>query len=347
MRGKKLSTLTVAMAVFAATLFVTGTRAFAQGGEHKVLHSFSRNGKDGVQPRAGLIFDASGNLYGTTYQGGTGLCSSTTATGCGTVFRFSPKGGGGWTYKIVHNFQNDGRDGRSPYASLIVDASGNLYATTYQGGTGLCTLSGTVIGCGTVFELSPKTGGGWTEKILHSFSYGTDGNYPYASVIFDASGNLYGTTYAGGANGYGTVFELVPNANGLWGEKVLHSFANNGTDGYYPFASLIFDAAGNLYGTTSDGGDSANCRGTGCGTVFELVPTTGGRWGEKVLYSFEGGFGDGSYPSASLIFDTVGNLYGRPRREAAARHANVALSSSCRPGRAGDGPRPYYTALAF
>ena len=143
------------------------------------------------------------------------------------------------------------------------------------------------------------------------------------------------------------MFELVPNANGLWGEKVLHSFANNGTDVYYPFASLIFDAAGNLYGTTSDGGDSANCRGTGCGTVFELVPTTGGRWGEKVLYSFEGGFGDGSYPSASLIFDTVGNLYGRPRREAAARHANVALSSSCRPGRAGDGPRPYYTALAF
>jgi uncharacterized repeat protein (TIGR03803 family) len=296
MQSKKHSTvLTAALAIFALALLLTGPRALAQ--TEKVVHNFG-NGKDGVQPRAGLIFDASGNLYGTTLTGG--------ADDGGTAFELSPKTGGGWTEKILHSFQNNGKDGYWPHASLILDAKGNLYGTTYQGGTGLCTSNSTVIGCGVVFELSPKTGGGWTEKILHSFSYGTDGNYPYGSLVFDAKGNLYGTTYGGGANTYyGTVFELVPKASGPWAEKVLHSFNDNRTDGYYPYCNLVFDAARNLYGTTSSGGSLGDY-----GVVFELTPGAGGTWTETILHGFLSNTNDGITPNAGVILDSAGNLYG-------------------------------------
>jgi uncharacterized repeat protein (TIGR03803 family) len=150
----------------------------------------------------------------------------------------------------LHSFNNRGGDGLYPYAGLVFDVVGNLYGTTELGGT--------------VFELTPTAGGEWTETVLRNFN-GKDGLTPEANVIFDASGNLYGTTYEGGAYGYGTVFELTPAVGGSWTEKALHNFNPNGRDGYYPYAGLISDASGNLYGTTTFGGADL------AGTVFEIM----------------------------------------------------------------------------
>jgi uncharacterized repeat protein (TIGR03803 family) len=195
--------------------------------------------------------------------------------------------------EVLHNFNNDGTDGVSPWAGLIFDAAGNLYGTARIGGA---------YTQGMVFELIPAAGGTWTEKVLHNFD-GTDGGNPTAGLILDTAGNLYGTTVVGGTYGHGTVFELSPAAGGTWTEQVLYSFNSNGTDGVLPAAGLIFDAAGNLYGTTSAGGSYSG------GTVFELTPAAGGTWTEKVLYSF-GNDADGATPYAGLIFDAAGNLYG-------------------------------------
>ncbi|MGB8889401.1 MAG: choice-of-anchor tandem repeat GloVer-containing protein [Candidatus Korobacteraceae bacterium] len=275
-----------------------------QGGgwSEKVLHSF--NGTDGANPEASLIFDAAGNLYGTTASGGIHACNGH-PNNCGTVFKLSPNSHGGWTESVLHSFGN-GADGIYPVAGLIFDAAGNLYGTTENGGVHNCN-GGSY--CGTVFELSPNQGGGWTEKVLHSFGNGTDGYGPEAGVVFDAAGNLYGTTENGGIHNRGTVFEMSPRGGGGWSETVLHSFGN-GEDGIYPVAGLIFDAAGNLYGTTEEGGIGRECPYGGCGTVFELTPTEGGGWTEKNLHNFGVEERDGTYPSAGLIFDAAGNLYG-------------------------------------
>ena len=250
----------------------------------KVLYSF-HGGADGTSPRAGLIFDAAGNLYGTTYNGGTNFA--------GTVFELTPAGGGTWTEKVLLSFGND-VDGSNPQGELIFDGAGNLYATTKNGGG--------PNDAGTVFELTPGAGGTWTEKVLYSFSGGADGSDPFGALIFDGAGNLYGTTYQGGSSSVGTAFELTPAGGGTWTEHVLHNFST-GTDGSGPQAGLIFDAAGNLYGTTNGGGTYNH------GTVFELMPAGGGGWTESVLHSFGSGT-DGSGPYGSLIFDGAGNLYG-------------------------------------
>jgi hypothetical protein len=171
----------------------------------KVLHSFTNDGNDGYNPYAGLIFDAAGNLYGTTSSGGTG--SGCAPWGCGTVFQLMLGANGQWSEKVLHSFTNDGNDGYSPYygGSLIFGAAGNLYGTTFAGGTVSCGN----YGCGTVFELSPSNGS-WNEAVLHSFSGSiSDGVLPYAGVVLDAAGNLYGTTSEGGAKNNGTVFEIV------------------------------------------------------------------------------------------------------------------------------------------
>jgi len=274
----------------------------AGGWTEKVLHNFNKNGADGYEPWASLIFDAVGNLYGTSGAGGT--------YNDGTVFRLRPTPGGGWTEQVLHSFNWNGTDGYEPFASLILDAAGNLYGMTFYGGH---------YGVGTVFELTPSpNAAGWTEQVLHSFnSNGEDGFYPWLDgLIFDATGNLYGTTYAGGAYyscsslGCGTVFELTPTGGGGWTEQVLHSFGN-GTDGASPHAAgLIFDAAGNLYGTTYGGGSYSSCGSLGCGTVFELTPSGGGGWTEQVLHNFDWNGMDGIVPSAGLISDAAGNLYG-------------------------------------
>jgi len=197
------------------------------------------------------------------------------------------------TFTVLYSFTG-GADGGYPYDGLIQDASGNLYGTTYQGGT---------YGYGTVFMVD-QTG---KETVLYSFAgAGGDGANPYAGLVQDASGELYGTTYGGGASGYGTVFMLDQTGK----ETVLYSFTGSGGDGANPYAGLLQDASGNLYGTTYYGGHGgAGCRHrkpTGCGTVFEL-DTTGK---ETVLYAFPGTGLHGANPYAGLIQDTKGNLWG-------------------------------------
>ena len=258
-----------------------------------ILHSFNPIGVDGLTPRASLILDASGNLYGTTQDG---------EAGAGTVFELTPTEQG-WTETILHNF-GTGTDGASPYSSLIRDSSGNLYGTTWKGGAR---------SSGTVFELTPDLSGSWTEKVLHSFGNSLDGGFPYSGLILDASGNLYGTTYYGGSYDDGVVFELTRRASGSWTEKILHNFNNNGKDGHQPYAGLSLDTKGNLYGATLYGGSGA-CNdgifGTGCGTVFELVPKAGGHWTETILHNFNDNDTDGIFPYASLTLDSNDNIFG-------------------------------------
>lgn len=253
------------------------------------LHTFGKG--DGETPSGQLVFDAAGNLYGTTQRGGL-------HNNAGTVYELSPHSDGTWTERIVHNFGN-GTDGTDPYGGLTIDASGNLYGTTTAGGVygSICEPLGD--GCGVVFELSPVAAG-FTERILHSFGNGTDGQNPWAPPILDAAGNLYGTTGFGGAYSDGTVYELMPQAGGKWKERLLHVFAG-GSDGIEPFDGVVFDAAGNLYGATFGGA-------TG-GIAFELVPRTSGPWKEFILHAF-GTPGDGATPDSGLVIDASGTLYG-------------------------------------
>ena len=222
-----------------------------------VLHSFNNDGKDGYFPDfSGLTFDSLGNLYGTTQGGGSGACQSGGYIGCGTVFELIPNGGGSWTENVLYSFSGNGVSGAYPAAGVIFDAAGNLYGTTQQGGA---------YNRGTVFRLASNRDGSWTESVLHSFNEdGKDGYDPYARPIFDSLGNLYGTTYLGGAYNWGTVFELDSAEGGGWTETVLYSFDNK--DGATPFGGLVFDSAGNLYGTTAMGGAD------GYGTAFRLTP---------------------------------------------------------------------------
>lgn len=271
------------------------------GWTETILHNFG--GTDGFGPNAGLIVDASGNLYGTTLYGGTGTCPMV-GYACGTVFELLPKAGGSWTEKVLHSFNDNGKDGFSPVSGVIFDTVGNLYGTTNRGG---------IDGHGTVFKLAPKTGGGWMEQVLHSFAGGKDGYGPLAGLTLDASGNLYGTTAQGGTGtrcgllGCGTIFELTPTVSGGWTEKVLHNFGK-GSDGLSP-RGLTIDAVGNLYGPTLGGGTGTPCT-LGCGTVFQLSPKAGGGWTEKVLHSFNDNGTDGTLPTGILVLDAAGDLYG-------------------------------------
>jgi uncharacterized repeat protein (TIGR03803 family) len=209
------------------------------------------------------------------------------------------------TEKVIYSFQG-GSDGANPMSDLVLDSAGNLYGTTSAGGTGTCD-NNEQNGCGTVFELK-RTSGGWQEQVLHRFQGGDDGEIPQAGVIFDSSGNLYGTTTSGGnnANG-GTVFQLAPNGKGGWTETILYSFVS----GANPASDLVFDANGNLYGTTRFGGVIGHCgTGRGCGTVFELIKQSNGSWAEFTLYQFAGPPSDGGIPSSGVALDSAGNLYG-------------------------------------
>ena len=206
----------------------------------------------------------------------------------------------GQTFSVIESF--NGYNGAQPIAGLIFDNAGNLYGTAAQGGSGF----------GTVFELSPATGGSFKETLLYKFGTNgsADGVYPSGGLVFDANGNLYGTTEHGGAFNAGTVFELSPGLRG-WTETVLHSFG--GSDGAYPTSGLAIDAAGNLYGTTIQGGLYSNCTYSGgiflCGTAFELSPGAGGSWSFQVIHNF-GHNNDAYFPSSGLTLDSAGNLYG-------------------------------------
>jgi uncharacterized repeat protein (TIGR03803 family) len=214
---------------------------------------------------------------------------------------------GAWaaSEKVLYAFH--GTDGWAP-SSLIRDSRGNLYGATIYGGTNTCP--GTGFGCGVVFRLARGVNGKWRETVLHNFG-GRDGEAPVGSLVSDRSGNLYGVAVVGGDfhscsnQGCGLVFELVPGGDGKWTEKVLHAF--DVTDRAWPFGGLIFDSAGNLYGTASIGGGSNACTG-GCGVVFKLSPSAGGQWTETVLHSFGGV--DGETPLGAMAFDSIGDLYG-------------------------------------
>jgi hypothetical protein len=283
----------------------------------RVLYSFQGGTTDGSSPAGGVVFDAAGNLYGATDQGG-GECPPAQ---CGIVFQLSPpaKNGDPWTETVLHVFKgNASGDGNTPVGSVIIDSSGNLFGTTGYGGTGNCVLLGEKVGCGTVYELSPpaQKGGAWTETILYSFPTAKQGYLPNGNLVFDKAGNLYGATMFGG--GYGTtcnafyqycgaVFELSPprKKGGKWTERVLHGF-NAGTDGANPNGGLVFDSKGVIYGTTYTGGYKD------LGTAFSLIPPArkGGKWTEAVLHRFYRETGDGAGPTAGLTFDAQGCLYG-------------------------------------
>jgi uncharacterized repeat protein (TIGR03803 family) len=247
-----------------------------------VLYEF-RGASDGQYPGyGGLVFDRAGNIYGTTEEGG--------AYSLGTVFKLSPVGGG-WTESIIYSFGASG-DGYTPWGGLTVDSSGNLYGTTIYGG---------FYNDGTVFELSP-TNGGWTETIVHAFD-GTEGAEPVGQLIFDTSGNLYGTAYWGGLGGEdGSVFELSPS-NGGWTFSVLHLFDFSAGEGVDPLAGVTLGTDGNLYGTTLGGGTGDN------GTIFRLV-NAGGSWIYQALYNFPFSGATGAGPFGGVTFDSQGNMYG-------------------------------------
>jgi uncharacterized repeat protein (TIGR03803 family) len=388
-----------------ATIVVLAAYASA-GVTYKVLYQFT-GGTDGGQTSSSLTFDAAGNLYGTTSSGGD--LSQCRGSGCGVVFQLTPSTSGEWQETVLYAFQG-GSDGSSPSGNLLFDKSGNLYGTTTGGGTDNCSGEG----CGTVFELSPKQGGGWTESVVYSFQGQSNGWSPVGltagpdalfgittgggagsnpvvyelskagetwteetlyvlsfgtlnpALILDGQGNLYGTYYiidvqfcigiddecgtvfelqnsngtwtetnihdfdgggtggqpaagviygrgslygtaATGGNNKGIVFEMTPS-NGAWTEKMIYNFCsvNNCTDGSFPLAGVVMNASGVLYGTTSWGG-TGSCATPGCGVVFQLAHTKSG-WSETVLHNFQGA--DGSSPDQNLILDKQGNIYG-------------------------------------
>ena len=310
-------------------LSLVGFSQPAQCQTYKVIHNFTGQGSDGADPYAGPTLDSSGNLYGTTYLGGS--------TGNGTVYRMSPRGDS-WAYvtvyslkggsdgsgpafgslaiagdrgllgttegggffgtafgvcdcpqreRVLHSF-GTGSDGAQPIGGVVLDSAGNFYGTTSLGGA---------YGNGTVFE-AKRSGLTWAESVIYSFTGGDDGTSPPAGVTLDAHGNLYGTTSFGGANGVGIIYELS-HSGSSWKQTVLYTFQGL-SDGQNPVGGVILDKAGNLYGTTFDGGNN------GGGTVYELSPSNG-TWTFTVLYSFTGGYGG---PYNKLTFDAKGNLYG-------------------------------------
>jgi len=296
-RNQFWAALSKVLAVMTVMLIMASAGAQAAG-KYKVLHRFT-GGSDGSGANAGVVLDSTGNLYTATVQGG--------AYGNGAVAELRPNSEGGWTETVIYSFTG-GTDGGTPNATPIFDAAGNLYSTTNLGG---------VYGYGTVFMLTPNSGGTWSETVLYSFAGGTDGALPTSGLIFDTAGNLYGTTTKGGrgncpeyssATGCGTVYELMPNSGGGWSESVLYAFAGGKDGGYPDWGNLVFDGAGNLYGTTRDHGLLGCADRVGCGTLFELTPNSGGGWTEHVLHRFnqkDGGDADGT-----LIFDAAGTLYG-------------------------------------
>jgi uncharacterized repeat protein (TIGR03803 family) len=310
-------------------------------GVHIVLYDFT-GGSDGGEPYKGVTLDAQGNLYGTAVTGGGGSCEG----GCGVVFKLTTSGGT-WTQTVIHTFTG-GNDGSGPGSPVAIDKHGNVYGTTPTGGAsgmgviyqlvpdgggwklrvihtftggndggggsasrflidaagslyGVCTVGG-ANGFGTVYELSPSQGK-WKFTTLYAFKDQPDGALPYGGVISDKAGNLYGTTYYAGVNDLGTVYKLT-HSNGTWAESVLYSF-KGGTDGASPISSLVADAAGNLYGTTSDGGAAA-CT---CGVIFKMTPGSNGKWTESVAYRFPGTPQPG-FAYNGMVGDSAGNFYG-------------------------------------
>ena len=324
-----LRTTVFPFALMTLLLLLAGVSQPAESQTYKVIYNFTGNGSDGATPYGGPTLDRSGNLYGTTYLGGT--------YGSGSVYRLSPRGSS-WTYSSLYSFKGasdgagpafgslviggnralfgtteaggnfgtafavcncpgreivlhrfgTGTDGAQPIGGVVLDAAGNFFGTTSLGGA---FANGTVFG-------AKRSGSTWTEAVLYSFTGGDDGASPPAGVTVDANGNLYGTTSFGGVNGSGVVYQLSRSGSG-WKQTVLYNFQGI-DDGQNPVGGVVLDAAGNLYGTTFDGGIN------GGGTVYQLSPSDGG-WIFTTLYSFSGGYGG---PYNKLTLDSKGNIYG-------------------------------------
>jgi hypothetical protein len=278
------------------------------GFRFQTIHQFSQATGDGGNPGSSVVFDAAGNLYGTTPDGGSG---------CGIVYELSPPAtaGGAWSETILHKFDGTGKDGCNPSGRLIFDQAGDLFGGTYVGGGGVSNLLFCSNGCGTTYKLH-LADGKWTESVLHRFTgKGTDGENPSGSLAFDAAGNLWGATAFGGAgdssicgdpNGgvgqCGAVFELTPNSDGTWTESTLYSFRDAST-GWNPFSGVIADQGGNLVGTTENGGSALK------GTVFQITPKGIGKVEERLIHEFVGE-ADGSFPQSGLTLGAAGTLYG-------------------------------------
>ena len=271
------------------------------GSKYKVLYAF-KGGNDGINPHGNLVFDASGNLYGTTTAGGGTSACNGLYKGCGTVFQLVPRSSGNWKEHVLYSFANGASEGVGLNGNLVFDATSDLYGTAFYGGAGFA---------GTVFELTPSSGV-WTEKDIYTFCHAGcgDGEGPGAGVIFDDAGNLYGTATQGGTDGGGVIFKLAPD-NGGWTESVLYDFCPFNpcnSAGWFPLG-LIRDASGNLYGMTAWGGNYfwPCIPGDGCGVVFELRPSSSG-WNYSDLHRFTGR--DGAFSNAGVIQDKQGNVYG-------------------------------------
>jgi uncharacterized repeat protein (TIGR03803 family) len=256
----------------------------------QVLHSFLNSHQDGSGPWDKVILDKAGSAYGTTRDGGAEGAAG------GVIFELTPGWAGDWAESLLYGFPTN-RDGCCSRAELSFDQTGNLYGTASGDGGPPCY-------CGAVFELQ-RTSSGWKEIVLHRFQE-LDGKTPIAGLVFDAKGNLYGTTQEGGAHNSGTVFQLASAGNGRWKHTILYDFPQF-KNGGGPVSTLAFDKEGNLYGTSAGG--IGPCSG-GCGVVYELTPGSNGKWTYSVLHRFTDG-NDGAEPNGALIFDkTRTHLYG-------------------------------------
>jgi uncharacterized repeat protein (TIGR03803 family) len=291
----------------AAALILSCCFALGQAQEN-ILYSFGTNPNDGLFGGSTLVLDHAGNLYGTTMAGGTNNEG-------GTIFELSPNSDGIWTESVLYSFCNSYSDcpsGSGP-TGLAIDPAGNLYGTTSYGGLSSCPIVTGVIGCGVVFELSPPpvTGGPWTYSVLYTFctigSACKDGALPLSPPTLDRFGNLYGTAEAGEDDG-GVVFELSKSSRG-WSETILYNFCSTGgnycSDGMDPGAGVVFDKAGNLYGTTNGGGKTDSNTG---GAIYKLSPGLNG-WTESVLATFPSPRGYARNTLGPLSVDGPGNLY--------------------------------------
>jgi uncharacterized repeat protein (TIGR03803 family) len=284
------------------------------GWTESVIYNFSFYGSAGNEPHAGLAFDARGNLYGTTPQGGEDgePCSP---NGCGALFELTPQADGSWTETTIHIFQ-DGNDGANPSSGVILDSAGNVYGETLYGGTGPCQVGsyyGFTTGCGVIYEFVPGSGGNWKENVLYNFVRG--GGFavnPVGGLLFGEAGNLLGISLTGG-DGYGTIFELYESQKHGWQQNCLHIFSGvpdgsvSWLAGFGGAGMLVRDAKGNLFGVTPFGGASQN-GGSQAGIIFEMLHSKE-RSQERILHSFDG-TADGANPQSGLVFDVKGRLYG-------------------------------------
>jgi uncharacterized repeat protein (TIGR03803 family) len=281
---KRTSTKLASILILALAMIATQP---ARAQTFSVLHYFT-GGSDGGNPTAGVTVAAAGTLYGTAAGGQSQY---------GAVFKLTQRGSG-WTLDPLYDFTGSG--GAYPYSGVVIGPSGAPYGTTIGGGYGV----------GTVYELRPPATACktaicyWSETVPHAFTGNVgDGGFPeYGNVTFDQAGNMYGTTSAFGAFACGVVWELTPSAGG-WTESVLYNFTG-GTDGCSPASGVIFDTAGNLYGTTAC---IFACEGQGLGTIYQLVPSNGG-WVENTLLEFNAS--TGTHPIGTLTADQSGNFYG-------------------------------------